>query len=79
VIDDFGHNPDKIAATLSTLHAFPGRLLSSSSRTASGPLKTMGRELAETFADQMGPDDMLVMPDRSITAARPTGRSAARR
>ena len=27
VIDDFGHNPDKIAATLRTLHAFPGRLL----------------------------------------------------
>ena len=24
VIDDFGHNPDKIAATLRTLHAFPG-------------------------------------------------------
>ena len=27
MIDDFGHNPDKIAATLRTLHAFPGRLL----------------------------------------------------
>src|SRR3546814_463485 len=27
VIDDFGHNPDKIAATLAPLHAFPGRLL----------------------------------------------------
>ncbi|HTX49695.1 MAG TPA: Mur ligase family protein, partial [Caulobacteraceae bacterium] len=27
VIDDFAHNPDKIAATLDTLHAFPGRLL----------------------------------------------------
>ena len=27
VIDDFGHNPDKIAATLATLHQYPGRLL----------------------------------------------------
>ena len=27
VIDDFAHNPDKIAATIQTLHAFPGRLL----------------------------------------------------
>ena len=27
VIDDFAHNPDKISATLQTLHAFPGRLL----------------------------------------------------
>ena len=26
VIDDFAHNPDKITATLATLHAFPGRL-----------------------------------------------------
>ncbi|KAK0348648.1 hypothetical protein LTR94_036373, partial [Friedmanniomyces endolithicus] len=25
VIDDFGHNPDKIAATMKTLHAFDGR------------------------------------------------------
>jgi UDP-N-acetylmuramate--alanine ligase len=63
VIDDFGHNPDKIAATLSTLHAFPGRLLIFFQPHGFGPLKTMGRELAETFADQMGPDDMLVMPD----------------
>ncbi|MGQ3112472.1 MAG: Mur ligase family protein, partial [Brevundimonas sp.] len=27
VIDDFAHNPDKIAATLKTLHVFDGRLL----------------------------------------------------
>jgi UDP-N-acetylmuramate--alanine ligase len=27
VIDDFAHNPDKISATLETMHAFPGRLL----------------------------------------------------
>jgi len=26
VIDDFAHNPDKIAATLATLRAHPGRL-----------------------------------------------------
>src|SRR6516165_3215058 len=27
VIDDFAHNPDKISATLETMHAFPGRQL----------------------------------------------------
>jgi len=27
VIDDFGHNPDKTAATLATLKAFPGRVI----------------------------------------------------
>jgi UDP-N-acetylmuramate--alanine ligase len=25
VVDDFAHNPDKISATLETMHAFPGR------------------------------------------------------
>ncbi|HZG45817.1 MAG TPA: Mur ligase family protein [Allosphingosinicella sp.] len=63
VIDDFGHNPDKIAATLRTLHAFPGRLLLFFQPHGFGPLKTMGRELAETFASEMSPDDVLVMAD----------------
>ncbi|MEL6876282.1 MAG: Mur ligase family protein, partial [Pseudomonadota bacterium] len=27
VIDDFGHNPDKISATLKTMKAFPGRII----------------------------------------------------
>ncbi|MEI9886176.1 MAG: cyanophycin synthetase [Rhizomicrobium sp.] len=35
VIDDFAHNPDKIAATLATLHDFPGGCWSCSSRMAS--------------------------------------------
>jgi UDP-N-acetylmuramate--alanine ligase len=63
VIDDFGHNPDKIAATLRTLHAFPGRLLIFFQPHGFGPLKAMGRELAETFADEMTIDDMLIMSD----------------
>jgi UDP-N-acetylmuramate--alanine ligase len=63
VIDDFGHNPDKIAATLRTLHAFPGRLLIFFQPHGHGPLKTMGRELADTFAEAMGPEDVLIMPD----------------
>jgi len=63
VIDDFGHNPDKIAATLRTLRAFPGRLLIFFQPHGFGPLKSMGRELAETFANEMGAEDVLVMPD----------------
>jgi len=63
VIDDFGHNPDKIAATLKTLHAFPGRLLLFFQPHGYGPLRTMGRELIGTFAGEMGADDVLVMPD----------------
>lgn len=76
VIDDFGHNPDKIAATLDALHAFPGRLLMLFQPHGFGPLKLMGRELAETFAGRMAADDVLVMPDpvyQGGTVAREVG------
>jgi UDP-N-acetylmuramate--alanine ligase len=63
VIDDFGHNPDKIAATLATLHAFPGRLLILFQPHGFGPLKVMGRELISTFAEGMSGEDVLIMPD----------------
>jgi UDP-N-acetylmuramate--alanine ligase len=63
VIDDFGHNPDKIAATLRTLHAFPGRLLIFFQPHGHGPLRTMGQEFIDMFAREMAPDDVLIMPD----------------
>lgn len=63
VIDDFGHNPDKIAATLDTLHAFPGRLLVLFQPHGYGPLKVMRGELVATFVQKLAPDDMLVLPD----------------
>jgi UDP-N-acetylmuramate--alanine ligase len=63
VIDDFGHNPDKIAATLRTLHAFPGRLLLFFQPHGYGPLRTMKDELIACFATGMAADDVLIMPD----------------
>ena len=63
VIDDFGHNPDKIAATLDTLHAFPGRLLCLFQPHGYGPLRVMRRELVACFADELAPGDVLIMPD----------------
>jgi UDP-N-acetylmuramate--alanine ligase len=63
VIDDFGHNPDKIAATLRTLHAFPGRLLLFFQPHGFGPLRTMKDELVATFAAEMADQDVLIMPD----------------
>jgi UDP-N-acetylmuramate--alanine ligase len=63
VIDDFGHNPDKIAATLQTLHAFPGRLLVLFQPHGYGPLKVLKDALIACFADNLAPDDLLVMPD----------------
>lgn len=63
VIDDFGHNPDKIAATLSALGAFPGRLLVFFQPHGYGPLKLMARELAESFARNLRPEDRLIVSD----------------
>jgi UDP-N-acetylmuramate--alanine ligase len=63
VIDDFGHNPDKIGATLDTLHAFPGRLLIMFQPHGYGPLRQMGQELIRCFADKLEGEDVLIMPD----------------
>jgi UDP-N-acetylmuramate--alanine ligase len=63
VIDDFAHNPDKIAATLDTLHAFRGRLLLMFQPHGYRPLKLMGKELAESFVERMAPEDVLLMPE----------------
>jgi UDP-N-acetylmuramate--alanine ligase len=63
VIDDFAHNPDKIAATVKTLHAFDGRLLILFQPHGFGPLKLMKAEFIDTFAGLMRPDDVLLMPE----------------
>ena len=63
VIDDFAHNPDKISATLKTLHAFDGRLLILFQPHGFRPLKLMKAEFIETFASLMRPDDVLLMPE----------------
>ncbi|MEM9086333.1 MAG: Mur ligase family protein [Pseudomonadota bacterium] len=63
VIDDFGHNPEKCAATLRTLKATPGRVLAFFQPHGYGPLRQMGEELAETFAKELGADDITLMCD----------------
>lgn len=63
VIDDFAHNPDKITATLDTLHAFPGRLLVMFQPHGFGPLKLMREAFIDCFADKLAADDVLLMPD----------------
>jgi UDP-N-acetylmuramate--alanine ligase len=78
VIDDFAHNPDKIAATLDTLHAFPGRLLILFQPHGYGPLKKMKNEFIAGFAETLAPDDILILSepayfggttDKSVTSA----------
>jgi len=78
VIDDFAHNPDKIAASLATLHDFPGRLLVMFQPHGFGPLKLMKNDFIACFRENLGDQDVLIMPepvyfggtvDRSVTTA----------
>jgi len=63
VIDDFGHNPEKCAATLATLKALPGRVIAFFQPHGYGPLRQMGEELAATFARLLGPEDIAILCD----------------
>ncbi|MBV1917702.1 MAG: UDP-N-acetylmuramate--alanine ligase [Sphingomonadaceae bacterium] len=63
VIDDFGHNPEKCAATLRTLKTHQGRVIAFFQPHGYGPLRQMGHELAETFARELEPDDITILCD----------------
>jgi len=63
VIDDFGHNPEKCAATLRTLKAHPGRVIAFFQPHGYGPLRQMGQDLALTFARELGAEDRTIMCD----------------
>jgi len=87
VIDDFAHNPDKIAATLATLHDFPGRLLVMFQPHGFGPLRLMKDQLIACFADNLRSEDVLVMlqpvyfggtTDRSVSSTDIVAGVAAR-
>ena len=87
VIDDFAHNPDKIAATLATLHAFPGRLLVMFQPHGFGPLRQMKNAFVAGFAEGLAEGDVLIMPDpvyyggttdRSVSSGDITAAVAAR-
>jgi len=86
VFDDFAHNPDKIAATLATLHDFPGRLLICFQPHGYGPLKLMKDGFIAVFAEGLDAGDVLVMPepvyfggtvDRSVSSSEITAGVAA--
>ena len=63
VIDDFGHNPEKCAATLRTLKAHPGRVIAFFQPHGYGPLRQMGDELAETLARELDAEDLVILSD----------------
>ena len=59
VIDDFAHNPDKIAASLATLTETDGPLLVLFQPHGFGALAQLGDLIADAFADGLRPDDRL--------------------
>jgi UDP-N-acetylmuramate--alanine ligase len=63
LIDDFGHNPDKVSATLATLKAHPGRVIAFFQPHGYGPLRQMGAELAEVFAKMLDEQDVVLLCD----------------
>ena len=63
VVDDFAHNPEKISATLETLHAFPGRLLLMFQPHGYGPIRFMRDALVGCFTSGLRDEDVLVMPE----------------
>ncbi len=87
VIDDFAHNPDKIAACLQTLHDFPGRLLVMFQPHGYGPLRLMKEGFVDCFVENLSPQDVLVLPepvyfggtaDRSVSSSDLVREIAAR-
>ncbi len=63
VIDDFAHNPDKIAASLGALRETSGRLLVLFQPHGYGPLRLMRTEMAHSFAENLADGDMLFVCD----------------
>jgi UDP-N-acetylmuramate--alanine ligase len=79
VIDDFAHNPDKVAATLAAVAELPGRALLFFQPHGYGPLRQMGKELAASFAQGMRDGDRLFVSDPVYfggTVDRSTGSEA---
>ena len=63
VIDDFAHNPDKVAASMSALRDYDGRLLIMFQPHGFAPMRMMGRDIMDSFARFMKKEDILFMPE----------------
>lgn len=63
VIDDFAHNPDKIAASLAALRESPGRLIVVFQLHGFGPARLLRDGIVNAFIQGLGPLDVLAMPE----------------
>ena len=78
VVDDFGHNPDKIGASIAALRPMGSRLIIVFQPHGYGPTRFLLDELARCFSLQLTSDDVLVClkiydaggtADRSISSS----------
>lgn len=63
IIDDFAHNPDKVAASMSALKSYKGRLLVMFQPHGFSPMRLMGKEIMDSFIQYMDKDDVLLLPE----------------
>lgn len=63
VIDDFAHNPDKVAASMSALKSYNGRLLIMFQPHGFAPMRLMGKEIMDSFIFYMDENDILLLPE----------------
>lgn len=61
VIDDYAHNPAKIAAALQTVKSFARRIIAVWRPHGYGPLALMRGEFTDIFLKQMRPGDQLII------------------
>ncbi|HAM36693.1 MAG TPA: UDP-N-acetylmuramate--alanine ligase [Elusimicrobia bacterium] len=63
VVDDFAHNPAKVAASLAAAHLRSARVLAVYQPHGFAPTRLLKDELIESFAAGLGPEDRLWLPD----------------
>ena len=63
VIDDFAHNPDKVKASVSALRDYEGRLIVMFQPHGFAPMRMMGRQIIDSFAQKFDKNDVLLMPE----------------
>ena len=61
MVDDFGHNPAKVAASIRTAHPRAKRVLAIFQPHGYGPLRFLRQDFVETFASELGSQDRLWM------------------
>ncbi|MBI5240402.1 MAG: UDP-N-acetylmuramate--alanine ligase [Elusimicrobia bacterium] len=63
VVDDFAHNPAKLAAAIAAAHLRAERVLAVYQPHGFAPTRLLKGELIEAFASALAPDDRLWLPD----------------